>query len=376
MIEVKNLTKRYGDNLAVNDLSFTVEKGKIYGFLGPNGAGKSTTMNIITGCLAATSGTVVINGHDIFEDPVEAKKCIGYLPEQPPLYMDMTPREYLTFVAQAKGIERTDREYQINYAMEKTQIMGVQNRLIKNLSKGYKQRVGIAQAMLGSPEIIILDEPTVGLDPIQIIEIRDLIRSLAEDHTVILSSHILTEVAAVCNYVMIIAHGRLIASDTIENLSTYLVGSNILHMTVKGDVNRIRMAINTLANHAKTITYEENPEEHSAEIYNIDIETDRSADLRELAFNTFVEEHCVILKMVTEAIGLEDVFLKLTTEDDEEYAIAQEEAAIEARENAFAADKIDDDEDDEDDDDDDRDGDDDEDDDDDGDDGEYKPMFS
>ncbi len=376
MIEVKNLTKRYGDNLAVNDLSFTVEKGKIYGFLGPNGAGKSTTMNIITGCLAATSGTVVINGHDIFEDPVEAKKCIGYLPEQPPLYMDMTPREYLTFVAQAKGIERTDREYQINYAMEKTQIMGVQNRLIKNLSKGYKQRVGIAQAMLGSPEIIILDEPTVGLDPIQIIEIRDLIRSLAEDHTVILSSHILTEVAAVCNYVMIIAHGRLIASDTIENLSTYLVGSNILHMTVKGDVNRIRMAINTLANHAKTITYEENPEEHSAEIYNIDIETDRSADLRELAFNTFVEEHCVILKMVTEAIGLEDVFLKLTTEDDEEYAIAQEEAAIEARENAFAADKLDDDDDDDEDEDDTDDADDEDAEDDDDDDGEYKPMFS
>ncbi|MGM9625209.1 MAG: ABC transporter ATP-binding protein, partial [Eubacteriales bacterium] len=146
MIEVKHLTKRYGDNLAVSDLSFTVEKGKIYGFLGPNGAGKSTTMNIITGCLAATSGTVVINGHDIFEDPVAAKKCIGYLPELPPLYMDMTPREYLQFVAQAKGIERDMREYQINYAMEKTQITGVQDRLIKNLSKGYKQRVGIAQA--------------------------------------------------------------------------------------------------------------------------------------------------------------------------------------------------------------------------------------
>ena len=267
MIEVKNLTKRYGDNLAVNNLSFTVEKGKIYGFLGPNGAGKSTTMNIITGCLAATSGTVIINGHDIFEEPVEAKKCIGYLPELPPLYMDMTPREYLTFVAQAKGIDRADREYQINFAMEKTQITGVQNRLIKNLSKGYKQRVGIAQAMLGEPEIIILDEPTVGLDPNQIIEIRDLIRSLAEDHTVILSSHILTEVTEVCNYVMIIAHGRLIASDTIENLSTYLVGSNILKMTVKGDINRIRMALNTLSSHAKTITYEESPTEGEG-VYN------------------------------------------------------------------------------------------------------------
>ena len=165
MIEVQHLTKRYGDNLAVNDLSFTVEKGKIYGFLGPNGAGKSTTMNIITGCLAATSGTVLINGHDIFEEPVEAKKCIGYLPELPPLYMDMTPAEYLKFVAQAKGIAREDMEYQLNYAMEKTQITAVQDRLIKNLSKGYRQRVGIAQALVGNPKVIIFDEPTVGLDP-------------------------------------------------------------------------------------------------------------------------------------------------------------------------------------------------------------------
>lgn len=339
LIEVKNLTKRYGDNLAVKDLSFTVEKGKIYGFLGPNGAGKSTTMNIITGCLAATSGTVIINGHDIFEEPVEAKKCIGYLPELPPLYMDMTPLEYLQFVAQAKGIARDKREYGINYAMEKTQITGVQNRLIKNLSKGYRQRVGIAQAMLGDPEIIILDEPTVGLDPIQIIEIRDLIKSLAEDHTVILSSHILSEVSAVCNYVMIIAHGRLIASDTIENLSTYLVGSNVLHMTVRGDLGRIRMAINTLADHAKTIRYEENTEEKT-DTYNIDIETDRSADLRELAFRTFVDENCIILKMFVEAIGLEDVFLKLTTEDDEDYREEQEEEALEQRENAFAPDAL------------------------------------
>ncbi len=339
LIEVKNLTKRYGDNLAVNDLSFTVEKGKIYGFLGPNGAGKSTTMNIITGCLAATSGTVSINGHDIFEEPVEAKKCIGYLPELPPLYTDMTPREYLTFVAEAKGIARDERGYQINYAMEKTQITHVADRLIKNLSKGYRQRVGIAQAMLGNPEVIILDEPTVGLDPLQIIEIRDLIRSLAEDHTVILSSHILSEVSAVCNYVMIIAHGRLIASDTIENLSKYLVGSNMLHMTVRGDLGRIRMAINALAPNAKTIRYEENPEE-KADTYNIDIETARETDLRENAFRTFVDEHCIILKMQTESIGLEDVFLKLTTEEAEEYAEQQEQAKIDAEENAFAPDDV------------------------------------
>ena len=341
MIEVQHLTKRYGNNLAVNDLSFTVEKGKIYGFLGPNGAGKSTTMNIITGCLAATSGTVKINGHDIFEEPVEAKKCIGYLPELPPLYVEMTPAEYLEFVAEAKGLSKEEREFQISYAMEKTQITGVQNRLIKNLSKGYRQRVGIAQAMLGNPEVIILDEPTVGLDPLQIIEIRDLIRSLAEEQTVILSSHILSEVSAVCNYVMIIAHGRLIASDTIENLSTILVGSNILHLTVKGDLNRIRMVINKLAENAKTIRYEENPEEKSKDCYNIDIETERDVDLREEAFRLFVDEKCVILKMVVEAIGLEDVFLKLTTEDDITYQAEQEIAEIDRVENAFAPDEED-----------------------------------
>ncbi len=339
MIEVKHLTKRYGDTVAVNDLSFTVEKGKIYGFLGPNGAGKSTTMNIITGCLAATDGTVIVNGHDIFEEPVAAKKCIGYLPELPPLYTDMTPREYLTFVAEAKGIARDERAYQINYAMEKTQIMNVGDRLIKNLSKGYRQRVGIAQAMLGDPEVIILDEPTVGLDPIQIIEIRDLIRGLAEDHTVILSSHILSEVSAVCNYVMIIAHGKLIASDTIENLSTYLVGSNMLHMTVRGDLGRVRAAINVLAEKARTIRYEENTEE-KRDTYNVSIETAREADLREDAFRAFVDEKCIILKMVSEMISLEDVFLKLTTEEAAAYEDAQEEAKREAEENAFAPDAL------------------------------------
>ena len=339
MIEVKNLTKRYGDNVAVNDLSFTVEKGKIYGFLGPNGAGKSTTMNIITGCLAATEGTVTVNGHDIFEEPVLAKKCIGYLPELPPLYMDMTPREYLTFVAEAKGIAREDREYQLNYVMEKTQITNVADRLIKNLSKGYRQRVGIAQAMLGEPEVIILDEPTVGLDPIQIIEVRDLIRSLAENHTVILSSHILSEVSAVCNYVMIIAHGKMIASDTIDNLSKYLVASNMLHMTVRGDLNRIRAAINTLAQKAKTIRYEENTEE-KRDTYNIDIEMAKDVDLREDAFRTFADAHCIILKMVSESIGLEDVFLKLTTEEAAAYEEAEEQAKLAAEENAFAPDAL------------------------------------
>ena len=304
MIKIENLVKQYGDIRAVDNISFEVNEGEIVGFLGPNGAGKSTTMNMLTGYLSSTSGKAMIDGIDILEQPLEAKKRIGFLPEQPPLYLDMTVEEYLNFIYDLKGCKLNRRKH-LHEICEVVRINEVYKRIIRNLSKGYRQRVGIAQALVGNPKVIIFDEPTVGLDPIQIIEIRDLIRSLAEDHTVILSSHILTEVAAVCNYVMIIAHGRLIASDTIENLSTYLVGSNILHMTVKGDINRIRMAINTLANHAKTIAYEENHEEAEG-VYNVDIETDRTADLRELAFNTFVDEHCVILKMVTEAIGLED----------------------------------------------------------------------
>ena len=197
MIEVKHLTKRYGNHVAVNDLNFTIDKGKVYGFLGPNGAGKSTTMNIITGCLGATEGEVLIDGHSITEEPMQAKRLIGYLPEQPPVYMDMTPAEYLDFVARAKGIPAKERAQQIETVTEKTRIQDVRNRLIRNLSKGYRQRVGIAQALLGRPEIIILDEPTVGLDPAQIIEIRELIRELGKEHTMVLSSHILSEVHAV-----------------------------------------------------------------------------------------------------------------------------------------------------------------------------------
>ena len=230
MIEVKHLCKRYVEHVAVDDLSFTIENGHVYGFLGPNGAGKSTTMNILTGCLAATSGTVSIDGFDIFEDAAEAKSRIGYLPEIPPLYQDMTVREYLTFVAKAKGVgrktqTRTSRaevkaamHTQLAAAMAVTQIEDVADRLIKNLSKGYKQRVGIAQALLGGPEIIILDEPTVGLDPKQIIEIRDLIRALGKAHTVILSSHILSEVRSICDRLLIIAGGKLVADDTPEHL--------------------------------------------------------------------------------------------------------------------------------------------------------------
>lgn len=218
MIEVKNLTKNYGAIPAVKDISFTVEKGKIYGFLGPNGAGKSTTMNMITGCLAPSFGTVTINGLDIYEDAVEAKRLIGYLPEIPPLYTDMTPFEYLEFVGRAKGISRAKLYDEIERVMEKTKTIDVAERLICNLSKGYRQRVGVAQAILGNPEYIILDEPTVGLDPLQIIEIRELIASLAKDHAVILSSHILQEISAVCDHVIMISQGKIVASDTMDAL--------------------------------------------------------------------------------------------------------------------------------------------------------------
>ena len=222
MIEVKNLVKKYGNHLAVDHLNFTIEEGHIYGFLGPNGAGKSTTMNIMTGYLGATEGEVLINGHDILKEPEEAKKQIGYLPELPPLYMDMTVREYMEFAAELKKIPKAKRAESIDDVEKLVKIKDVEKRLIKNLSKGYRQRVGLAQAVLGFPEIIILDEPSVGLDPKQIIEIRELIRKLAKKHTVILSSHILAEVREVCDYIMIISKGKLVASDTPENLERYL----------------------------------------------------------------------------------------------------------------------------------------------------------
>ena len=229
MIEVSHLTKKYGPRTAVEDLSFTVEDGVVYGFLGPNGAGKSTTMNIITGCLAATSGTVTIDGYDIFDRPKEAKSRIGYLPELPPVYPDMTPAEYLSFVADARKVPAAEKEEQIDRAIRVTDIADVKDRLIKNLSKGYRQRVGIAQALLGKPSVIILDEPTVGLDPRQIIEIRELIRSLGKKHTVILSSHILSEVQAVCDKILIINKGKLIACDTPENLENLFAGGGFLN---------------------------------------------------------------------------------------------------------------------------------------------------
>lgn len=314
MIEVRNLTKAYGRLVAVDNLNFTIEPGKIYGFLGPNGAGKSTTMNMITGCLAATGGQVLVNGHDIFEEPLAVKKCIGYLPEQPPLYMDMTVFDYLSFVAQAKDIKRKDRGHKIQSAMEKTGIADVRHRLIKNLSKGYRQRVGLAQAILGDPQIIILDEPTVGLDPKQIIEIRDLIKELSKDHTVMLSSHIMQEISAVCDHLLIIAGGKLVASDTPENLSSSeAMQSHTLILTVKGTKEKIRTSLSKMTMLTiKEITPAKEPDALQLQItYSADL------DPREEIFYQMSSEQCPIIAMTRKTLSLEDVFLELTGDKQE-----------------------------------------------------------
>lgn len=246
MIEVKDLVKRYSKNTAVDHLNFHVQKGQIYGFLGPNGAGKSTTMNMMTGYLAPTEGQILINGYDVAEDPMEARKCIGYLPEIPPLYPDMTVLEYLRFAAELKQVPKNERSTEIERVMDETRIKDMENRLIRHLSKGYKQRVGLAQALLGDPEVLILDEPMVGLDPKQIIEIRELIRGLGQKHTVILSSHILSEISSICDHVLIISNGKLVASDTPENLGSYMKHTDAMELQVRGSKEACEQAIELL----------------------------------------------------------------------------------------------------------------------------------
>ena len=305
---MKNLVKKYGDHTAVDHLSFHVDKGQIYGFLGPNGAGKSTTMNIMTGYIASTSGEVLIDGHNILEEPEAAKKCIGYLPEQPPLYFDMTVAEYLKFAAELKKVPKNERETQIEQVMELTGITAMANRLIKNLSKGYKQRVGLAQAILGYPEIIILDEPTVGLDPKQIIEIRELIRKLSEEHTIILSSHILSEVSAVCDYIMIINHGKLVASDTTENLMNHSLGSNNLELTVKGEKQDVEKMLRDVEEIQKL---EWKPGENEKTVSMV-ITTEEKTDIREKLFYMMAKAKMPILNMQFTKVSLEDIFLELT----------------------------------------------------------------
>jgi len=246
LIEVKDLVKRYSKNTAVDHLNFHVQKGQIYGFLGPNGAGKSTTMNMMTGYLAPTEGQILINGYDVAEEPMEARKCIGYLPEIPPLYPDMTVLEYLRFAAELKQVPKNERSTEIERVMDETRIKDMENRLIRHLSKGYKQRVGLAQALLGDPEVLILDEPMVGLDPKQIIEIRELIRGLGKKHTVILSSHILSEISSICDHVLIISNGKLVASGTPENLGSYMKHTDAMELQVRGSKEACEQAIELL----------------------------------------------------------------------------------------------------------------------------------
>ena len=333
MIEVKNLVKRYGDHTAVDHLSFEIEKGKIYGFLGPNGAGKSTTMNMITGYIASTEGTVVIDGHDILEEPEEAKKCIGYLPEMPPLYFDMTVLEYLKFVADLKKIPKAKKASMIEEIMDMVKITDMKNRLIKNLSKGYRQRVGIAQAVLGYPEVIILDEPTVGLDPKQINEIRELIKGLKKKHTVILSSHILSEVSAICDYVLIISHGKLVASDTPENLGKLAAGSNNLNLLVKGQKDTIRAALESVGS-VKEVTVKKDTKSTEEGVYSVTVGTEENTDVREKVFYSMVNADCPILEMQSKKISLEEIFLELTESEKKDDAAEENKTTFEIAEDA------------------------------------------
>lgn len=323
MIEVKDLVKRYGTHLAVDHLSFTVDKGEIVGFLGPNGAGKSTTMNIITGYIYADEGTVLVDGHDIMEEPLMVKKSIGYLPEVPPLYPDMRVMEYLAFTAKLKKVPKKEMQEMIGEIMEMTGITQRSGQLIKHLSKGYKQRAGLAAAIMGFPEVIILDEPTVGLDPVQIIEIRDLIRKLSENHTVILSSHILSEVSAVCDKVMIINKGKLIVSDTPDNLTEHIKGAHSISLQVKGEEEAIEKALLQIEGikDVKLIM--------QAEAAHITITSDGKRDIREDIFFALSDIKCPILEMKTSAMSLEDIFLEVTKEDTIEEGIINGEAFVE-----------------------------------------------
>lgn len=323
LIEVKNLVKKYGNHLAVDHLNFTIEEGHIYGFLGPNGAGKSTTMNIMTGYLGATEGEVLINGHDILKEPEEAKKQIGYLPELPPLYMDMTVREYMEFAAELKKIPKEKRAESIEDVEKLVKIKDVEKRLIKNLSKGYRQRVGLAQAVLGFPEIIILDEPSVGLDPKQIIEIRELIRKLAKKHTVILSSHILAEVREVCDYIMIISKGKLVASDTPENLERYLGESGLIEIETRTEASKVKEVLKNVPGIEKVSVKTD-----VSGITSGQIREKRGQDIREELFTTFAEKKMPLLKLNAVQVSLEDVFMELTQSDKaaEEFARKAKEA--------------------------------------------------
>ncbi len=314
MIQVENVSKRYGQRLAVDRLNFTVNKGEILGFLGPNGAGKSTTMNIITGFLSATEGTVRVGGHDILEEPREVKRTIGYMPELPPLYPDMTVEDYLDFAAEIKSVPRSRRRAAIEDPMERLKITDVRRRLIKNLSKGYKQRVGVAQALVGDPAVLILDEPTIGLDPQQIIETRSLIRSLGQKHTVILSSHILPEVSAVCDRVLIINKGRIVASDTPANLSRGLAAENTLTLRVAGPESEVVTKLRAVPHVEKV----ESLGHREAGCVDVTVEAPPQHDIRRPIFEAMAQGGWPILSMKSMDLTLEEIFLNLITREKEE----------------------------------------------------------
>lgn len=313
MIEVDNVTKRYGQRLAVDHLNFTVNKGEILGFLGPNGAGKSTTMNIITGYLSATDGTVRVDGHDILAEPEAVKRNIGYMPELPPLYLDMTVEDYLSFVCEIKKVPRAEQKPDRQRAMELLKLTHVRGRLIKNLSKGYKQRVGVAQAVIGTPPVLILDEPTIGLDPQQIIETRNLIRGLGKEHTIILSSHILPEVSAVCDRVLIINKGRIVASDTPENLSRGIVGENRITLRLKAKEADALAAVRSVPD----VVNAQVQGSREAGTVDVLVEARKDRDIREALFLAASRASVPILMMKAMDLTLEDIFLNLTTEEKE-----------------------------------------------------------
>ena len=323
MIEVKNLVKDYGGHLAVDHLSFTVEDGQIYGFLGPNGAGKSTTMNIMTGYLGATKGEVLIDGHNILEEPEQAKKCMGYLPEVPPLYTDMTVYEYLVFAAKLKKLPKDSIKASISEVMELVKIQDVKGRLIRNLSKGYRQRVGLACALLGDPPVIILDEPTVGLDPLQIIEIRELIRQLGQTHTVLFSSHILSEVQTICDQILMIAHGKLAAFGAPDELESRLLTPNEITLTAEGTEEQVRALLDGIgAITGRSITAEEGG------LVTARLKTGREASLHDVSralFFAFAGAGVPLLEMALKKANLEDIFIELTEQSAEAPAAAEGE---------------------------------------------------
>ncbi len=314
MIEIQNVSKRYGNKLAVDDVSFTINKGEILGFLGRNGAGKSTTMNIVTGYISASSGHVLLDGYDILENPREFKRRIGYLPEMPPLYMDMTVDEYLRFVCAIKDVKKSYIKSHLDDITELIRITDVRGRLIKNLSKGYKQRVGMAQALVGNPEVVIMDEPTVGLDPKQIIEIRKLIKQLGEDHTIVLSSHILHEVADVCERVVIINQGKIVAQDTLDNLTKNISDSSRYRLRIAGPEREVYKIIREIPG---TRSVDEMGTKE-ADAFDFLVEADRNTDIRRPLFQQMAKLGYPILMLRPMDIELEDIFLQLTNDKGEE----------------------------------------------------------